>query len=626
MTYNINKTNGDLLASIPDGTFNTGSSSLTLIGKNVTSFGEILNENFVKLLENFSNPTEPPNAIKGQLWYDTSTSRLNIYDGTSFRTASGPIISNTAPTNLVSGDLWINSSTNQLWFYDGTDLILAGPIYKTQQGLTGFEVTTVLDSNGQDRVICSLYVNNTLLGIFSKYQFDLRTPITGYDGTLVKVGFNASNLAGLKFNVTVSSAERILDDQGVPRSAADIAFLNSENTFGELTILQKELSFAGVAEAKVVDNNLVIEQQVADKNISLKVKTGSTTRDGVTVQGQGRVGIFNNNPQATLDVAGDVIVTGNLTVNGSTTTVTSNDLQVVDKNIVLGASASPSDSTANGGGITLRGTTDKTFTWDDSTDSWTSSENIAIASGKALKINGSNVLTSTTLGPTVVSSSLTSVGTLTSLAVDNISINGNEIVSTNLNGDISLSPNGSGVVNVNSSRVSNLTDPANPQDASTKAYVDRTAFLRGIALSMDITGLTTNAQIAQVLDKIAPFYVPGGNPTQQTGVAVDGTYCRLHCTKISVTNSQVAASTLSYTRVTVDKDNVSSSQSVVADVTANPVAGPTATVVVTRQDKIFIMGGSPSGPGTGVSGQWGFYADDGYAYTTPFTSLGFVLP
>jgi hypothetical protein len=96
-------------------------------------------------------------------------------------------------------------------------------------------------------------------------------------------------------------------------------------------------------------------------------------------------------------VSGNVTITGTLTVQGSTTTIESTTLNVQDKNIVLGNVASPSDSTADGGGITLLGAINKTFNWVDATDSWTSSEHLDLASGKALKINGTTVLSATTL-------------------------------------------------------------------------------------------------------------------------------------------------------------------------------------------------------------------------------------
>lgn len=111
-------------------------------------------------------------------------------------------------------------------------------------------------------------------------------------------------------------------------------------------------------------------------------------------------------------IGGNLTVTGDLTVNGTTTTVNSTTLTVDDKNIELGSTESPSDASADGGGITLKGTTDKTFNWVDSTDSWTSSEHLDLATGKGYYINNASVLSSTTLGSGVVNSSLQTVGTI----------------------------------------------------------------------------------------------------------------------------------------------------------------------------------------------------------------------
>lgn len=113
-------------------------------------------------------------------------------------------------------------------------------------------------------------------------------------------------------------------------------------------------------------------------------------------------------------ISSNLVVTGDLTVNGTTTTVNSTTVDVKDKNIVLGNVASPTDTTADGGGITLKGATDKTFNWVNATDSWTSSEDIDLASGKVYRVNGNTVLSGTSLGTGVTGSSLTSVGTLTS--------------------------------------------------------------------------------------------------------------------------------------------------------------------------------------------------------------------
>ena len=120
----------------------------------------------------------------------------------------------------------------------------------------------------------------------------------------------------------------------------------------------------------------------------------------------------------TLDVTGAatfdnaVTIQGDLTVNGTTTTIDTANLAVEDKNIEIGKVASPTDTTADGGGITLKGDTDKTINWIDATDAWTFSEHVDLASTKEYRIAGSKVLDATSLGSAVVSSSLTSVGTI----------------------------------------------------------------------------------------------------------------------------------------------------------------------------------------------------------------------
>jgi len=111
-------------------------------------------------------------------------------------------------------------------------------------------------------------------------------------------------------------------------------------------------------------------------------------------------------------IGNDLVVSGDLTVNGTTTTISSTTINVDDKNIELGAVDTPTDTTADGGGLTLKGDTDKTFNWVNSTDAWTASEHLDIASGKEYHINGTSVLNATTLGSGVTGSSLTSVGTI----------------------------------------------------------------------------------------------------------------------------------------------------------------------------------------------------------------------
>lgn len=122
--------------------------------------------------------------------------------------------------------------------------------------------------------------------------------------------------------------------------------------------------------------------------------------------------VTGGSARLTADASGNVVIPGNLTVQGTTTTIDSTTLVVKDKNIEMGAVATPTDVTADGGGITLKGTTDKTINWIDATDAWTFSEHVNIATGKEYRIAGTKVLDATSLGSGVTGSSLTSVGTI----------------------------------------------------------------------------------------------------------------------------------------------------------------------------------------------------------------------
>ena len=136
-------------------------------------------------------------------------------------------------------------------------------------------------------------------------------------------------------------------------------------------------------------------------NLATGGATGSTTNINIGSANGG-----------TTTVNKDLVVSGDLTVNGTTTTVNSTTITVDDKNIELGSVATPTNVTADGGGITLKGATDKTFNWVSATSAWTSSEDLNLLTGKVYEINGTTVLSGSALGTGVTGSSLTSVGTI----------------------------------------------------------------------------------------------------------------------------------------------------------------------------------------------------------------------
>ena len=165
MSYKLNKSDGSLLVDLVDGQLDTTTTDISLIGKNYSGFGESLNENLIKMLENFAKSSAPSNPLIGQLWYDTATQRVKVYDGVGFRTSGAPSVQPASPTGMVAGDLWIDSDDNQLYFYDGSQLELAGPIYTTAQKKTGPEVVTLIDTFNNSQIVIKWNIAGTTVGV-----------------------------------------------------------------------------------------------------------------------------------------------------------------------------------------------------------------------------------------------------------------------------------------------------------------------------------------------------------------------------------------------------------------------------------------------------------------------------
>lgn len=193
---------------------------------------------------------------------------------------------------------------------------------------------------------------------------------------------------------------------------ADFATLAGSETLTNKTLTSPTVSGLYLSDASIVlegatadayETTLAITDPTADRTITFPDATGTVALAANVAALSGAT--FTGSVSGT-----DLTLSGNLTVNGTTTNLNSTNLVVEDKNIILGDTATPTDVTADGGGITLKGTSDKTLNWVDATDAWTSSENINLLTGKVYEINGSTVLSSTqVLGKSVPSGTI--VGT-----------------------------------------------------------------------------------------------------------------------------------------------------------------------------------------------------------------------
>lgn len=537
MSYKINKTDGTLLIDLLDGSIDTSVSDITLIGRNYKGFGELINENFVKMLENFASSSAPANPLRGQLWYDTAENRLKVYNGTAFAT-NGIIVASTQP-NLATGDIWLNSLTNQMSFFDGTDLVLVGPTHTAAQGVSGFVAQSILNTQNQTKTVLKFFVQNTLIGVWSSAQFTpiasqvISELITGSNPLgIIYPGFNLVNNS-YKYRGIATLAEGLIDGLGTTILAD--SFLRSDAndiTTGSLKIQNNSGLTLGLNDSlqlkfgsATLPNTNIIVSNVSNADIAINAKNPAEYT-AIFVDGSAaRVGIFNTAPAYSLDITGDVRIQGNLITSGSSTAVTAEDLRVEDKTIQLATitgSALGNDAYIDGGGIIIKSTvSDKSLLWEDSTDSWKSSEHFNLATGKGYKINGTTVLSATALGATVISApGLTSIGTLTSLNVGNLSLSGITLSAT---GNLQLQASTNIISVQGSARITGIGLPSAASDAVRKDYVD--GYLP-ISLVADITGFASlsggvNGSIIRLLNDLYPvagYSAAGlGIPASATG-------------------------------------------------------------------------------------------------------------
>ena len=609
MTYNINKTDGTLLAQVADSAIDQTSTDITLIGKNVSGYGEYINENFIKILENFASSTQPNNPITGQIWYDTVGGRLKVYNGTGFGVGSGPIVSGSQPTSFVEGDFWIDSINKQLYFYDGTDLTLAGPVYKDTQGKSGFEVVTIVDTVLIEHTVVKLWVGASLLGIFSKdITFTPLNPIAGFSGPMRR-GFNPGTLTGQKFYITASAADAVVSPSGALKTTSSF-MLTEENTstVGTVTIQNSTPLILGPNQNNEIRTSLTLIEHISNntgQDFKIRTKTGAGLEDALTIRATDRrVGIFKANPVATLDVDGDMFISGSLTVKGATTTIETTNLTVEDRVITLAKSSdsTASEDYADGGGFIVTGSpTNHSMLWEKSTGSsgaapfgqFTVSDNLNLSLGKEFRIDGVLVLSTTSLGATITSApGITSFGPQTQLTVDNILVDGNTISTTNLNGNLTLSPSGSGVVDVDNSKISNVATPVASGDAASKGYVDSFVKGRTISATIDTSDFTVGNIDSKVVIILTELYPPGSWE--------NGTYAKVLCTKTQAAFTAIdVASQISRTYVAVLSVDGSTQESVLGDFSIGGVPTGAATVTVTRQFKLFQL----------TAGVWTFDSD-----------------
>ena len=370
MAYEINNTFGTKLVSLADGTIDTTTTDLSLFGKGYAGFGEKLNENLIKLLENFNNTSAPANKITGQLWYDQTNKQINVYTGAKWKTAGGPTNSVTSPTNAVQGDLWFDTANTQLYVHTGSAWTLVGPTSVAGSGVTQAVSETLEDNTGVNRDILKLVANDAVVGVISNLAFTPSSSET-LGAALITAGFSSvaqgiqlsSSVASVKFRGTATDSDAL----GGIAAANYVRSDQNDSTNSSFTIASDDGLILGAGSDVTMNFNnddLTIAQTTSNKNIVFTVNDGGVTKTLATFNGHD--GLLQ------LPLCGDVVIKGNLQVDGDTVTTNVSTITVEDNIIELNRNISSNSGMPNYTGIKVnRGGTstateqDLFWVWDE---------------------------------------------------------------------------------------------------------------------------------------------------------------------------------------------------------------------------------------------------------------------
>lgn len=385
MSYVINKFNGEQLVVLQDGTLDT-TTSLNLVGRNYVGYGESQNENFVWLLENFASEAPPSRPLVGQIWFNKTNNTAYAYDGNQWNPIGAALVSASAPTGANAGALWFKTPINQLFVYTGTEWILIGP-----EAVDGFSSTkarsTFLDDTlGDSHPVIFLETNGIPIAICSSENFTVSPnfSVTGFNNN-IQIGINLSNSAKIIGNVEGNSLTA--DQFSTARLINGIPFNGSSNInvkAATTNFLKKGTYIAG----NDFDGSIEQTWSVDATSSNIIGKIVARNSEGGFSAGTIAASFVGN-------------LTGNVNASSGTST-----FNIVQANEFIGASLSGNANTATrlATGRTINGV------------NFDGTANIVVSAA-------ANTLTTDTLAANVTLSSLTSVGTLTSLNVADAGIN-----------------------------------------------------------------------------------------------------------------------------------------------------------------------------------------------------------
>lgn len=327
MAYNINYTDPEKGSiSVEDGTIDN-TTTLSIPGRNTTSYGSNIGQNFLQMLENFAAASEPSNPVEGQLWYDNSVgvNTLKIYDGTSWVSAGGIKKGTVAPEvdTSLPGDIWSDTDNNQLYLFTGSGWILVGPEFSDGL-LTGTKPTIITGQDDLEYTVLQIEVQGVPIGIYSSQQFNPKSKIQGLDS--IRPGLNLTSRditgAGVAKYYGVSEKAEALIVNGEAIAGANFLRTDTDGlTTSPITIRNNQgvtVGQDGLLKMSIEGATGVLSNLTSGSSIDLRINNLGTIRTVVTVDSTQRVGINTTSPAEALDVDGNIQASGTIVSNDTT--------------------------------------------------------------------------------------------------------------------------------------------------------------------------------------------------------------------------------------------------------------------------------------------------------------------
>ena len=328
MPYTINFTDVTNKGSITveDNDINV-TTSLSLVGRNTTSYGVEFNQNFLKLLENFANSNAPTNPVEGQLWYDTTAGgeQLKVYDGTTWVASGGlkKAIDEPGAAQSVTGDLWVDTDNQQLYLYTGSGWTLIGPNYAG--GLnTGVSPVKIIGQDNIEYSALQVEISAKPVAIISSDTFTPRAQINGFGQINPGVNLSTADITGdgaPRFYGPAEQAENLVV-AGTKVPAAN--FLRGDvvsTTTNQLKVNTDDgiILGSGNQVALGVEGQIgVISHNTSGSSLDVRVNDQGTTKTVMRVDSTTNIGINNTAPSEALDVTGNIKVSQGITIDGTT--------------------------------------------------------------------------------------------------------------------------------------------------------------------------------------------------------------------------------------------------------------------------------------------------------------------